>query len=222
MSSERNRSSQSGGRSGRSSISAPTPGLALCVRPTSPKCWPLRDPGLFRQRVSRRSREWRSGRRRVPGRTAPAHKFTRPNDFKDLPALSRSLATPKEWGSASSASSANRRSDLAPGRALGCARPKTFGAGARGIDPAANIARADGLPSPSPFRAFPIACGAIPKSFPALDANVPVAGRPPREVRTWLTDLSEKQYQVAAGLARNCRFFFANDRALGKTFSLAF
>jgi hypothetical protein len=40
--------------------------------------------------------------------------------------------------------------------------------------------------------------------------------------RTWLPYLSEKQYQVAAGLARNCRFFFANDPALGKTLSLAF
>jgi hypothetical protein len=40
--------------------------------------------------------------------------------------------------------------------------------------------------------------------------------------RTWLPYLSEEQYHVAAGLARNCRFFFANDPALGKTLSLAF
>jgi hypothetical protein len=51
-----------------------------------------------------------------------------------------------------------------------------------------------------------MACGAIPESFPALDAGVSV-GRHLQEASGGLLVISEKQYNIQAGLTRNCRFF---------------
>jgi hypothetical protein len=51
-----------------------------------------------------------------------------------------------------------------------------------------------------------MACGAISESFPVLNAEVPVARRHMRRASPAYL-LSEKQYQAAASLARNCRFF---------------
>jgi hypothetical protein len=45
------------------------------------------------------------------------------------------------------------------------------------------------------------------ESFPLTPKSV---ARRPRKVRVELIDLSEKQYQVPAGLARNCRFFLVS------------
>jgi hypothetical protein len=51
-----------------------------------------------------------------------------------------------------------------------------------------------------------MACGAIPESFPVFTAEALVTRRP-WEPPAGLIGLSEKQYQVPAGLARLCRFF---------------
>src|SRR5580692_11719952 len=51
-----------------------------------------------------------------------------------------------------------------------------------------------------------MACGAISESFPVRNGKALVARRA-REAPVGLANISEKQYQVPAGLARHCRFF---------------
>jgi hypothetical protein len=51
-----------------------------------------------------------------------------------------------------------------------------------------------------------MACCAIPESFPFLSVEALVARRQ-WEAIDGLVSFSEKQYQISAGLARNCRFF---------------
>jgi hypothetical protein len=55
-----------------------------------------------------------------------------------------------------------------------------------------------------------MACGAIPESFPVLNAEDLVALRE-CEGRAGFAGLSEKQYQVPANLSRNCRFFLSSE-----------
>jgi hypothetical protein len=58
-------------------------------------------------------------------------------------------------------------------------------------------------------------CGAIPESFPVLNAEAPVVRRPAKR-QPGLVDISEKQYQIPAGLARNCRVFLNQRPALNQ------
>jgi hypothetical protein len=51
-----------------------------------------------------------------------------------------------------------------------------------------------------------MACGAIPASFPALDAEPRSRVAHEKSVAAFI-GLSEKQYQISTRGARNCRFF---------------
>jgi hypothetical protein len=66
-----------------------------------------------------------------------------------------------------------------------------------------------------------MACGAIPESSAVPNAEALVARRPGKR-QPGLVDISEKQYQIPAGLARNCRFFLISARALNQGHSPLF
>jgi hypothetical protein len=60
-----------------------------------------------------------------------------------------------------------------------------------------------------------MACRAISESLSIL--NTAARSRVAREKRQRAHQLSEKQYLVPAGLARNCRFFLSSVLALNRT-----
>jgi hypothetical protein len=90
----------------------------------------------------------------------PAHKFTRPNHFNGLPALLRNFLRP--WFCV-----ADPAAEPGPDLAENVSRGDRCD-GIRVIDPPAKTTWPDGLPFPSPFLVFSMACGAIPESLPAL------------------------------------------------------